>query len=80
MAAKQHAEEALKDRTGGMDLAEAQAELLRAVAQLRAIEKLRKMKRAEGARGRRELAPDSSVLWERAQSGRQTPLSAACPG
>jgi F-type H+-transporting ATPase subunit epsilon len=45
MAAKQHAEEALKDRTGGMDLAEAQAELLRAVAQLRAIEKLRKMKR-----------------------------------
>ena len=45
MAAKQHAEEALKDRTGGMELAEAQAELLRAVAQLRAIEKLRKMKR-----------------------------------
>jgi F-type H+-transporting ATPase subunit epsilon len=45
MAAKQRAEEALKDRTGGMDLAEAQAELLRAVAQLRAIEKLRKMKR-----------------------------------
>jgi len=44
-AAKQRAEEALKDRTGGMDLAEAQAELLRAVAQLRAIEKLRKMKR-----------------------------------
>jgi F-type H+-transporting ATPase subunit epsilon len=46
MAAKQHAEEALKDRTGGMELAEAQAELLRAVAQLRTIEKLRKMKRA----------------------------------
>jgi F-type H+-transporting ATPase subunit epsilon len=44
-AAKQRAEEALKDRSGGMDLAEAQAELLRAVAQLRAIEKLRKMKR-----------------------------------
>ena len=44
-AAKQRAEEALQDRTGGMDLAEAQAELLRAVAQLRAIEKLRKMKR-----------------------------------
>jgi F-type H+-transporting ATPase subunit epsilon len=43
--AQQHAEEVLKDRTGGMDLAEAQAELLRAVAQLRAIEKLRKMKR-----------------------------------
>ena len=45
MAAKQRAEEALKDRSGEMDLAEAQAELLRAVAQLRAIEKLRKMKR-----------------------------------
>jgi AbrB family looped-hinge helix DNA binding protein len=45
-AAKQRAEEALKDRSGEMDLAEAQAELLRAVAQLRAIEKLRKMKRA----------------------------------
>ncbi len=44
-AAKQRAEEALKDRSGEMDLAEAQAELLRAVAQLRAIEKLRKMKR-----------------------------------
>ena len=43
--AKQRAEEALKDRSGEMDLAEAQAELLRAVAQLRAIEKLRKMKR-----------------------------------
>jgi F-type H+-transporting ATPase subunit epsilon len=45
MAAKQRAEEALKDRAGGIDLAEAQAELLRAVAQLRAIEKLRKLKR-----------------------------------
>jgi F-type H+-transporting ATPase subunit epsilon len=45
MAAKQRAEEALKDRSGEMDLAEAQAELLRAVAQLRAIDKLRKMKR-----------------------------------
>ena len=45
-AAKQRAEEALMDRSGEMDLAEAQAELLRAVAQLRAIEKLRKMKRA----------------------------------
>lgn len=44
-AAKQRAEEALKDRAGGIDLAEAQAELLRAVAQLRAIEKLRKLKR-----------------------------------
>jgi len=44
-AAKQRAEEALKDRSGEMDLAEAQAELLRAVAQLRAIEKLRKLKR-----------------------------------
>ena len=44
-AAKQRAEEALKDRSGEMDLAEAQAELLRAVAQRRAIEKLRTMKR-----------------------------------
>jgi len=44
-AAKQRAEEALKDRSGEMDLAEAQAELLRAIAQLRAIEKLRKLKR-----------------------------------
>ena len=45
MAAKQRAEAALKDRTDTLEVAEAQAELLRAVAQLRAIEKLRKMKK-----------------------------------
>jgi F-type H+-transporting ATPase subunit epsilon len=41
-AAKQRAEEALKGRGDKIDLAEAQAELARAVAQLRAIERLRK--------------------------------------
>ena len=45
LAAKQRAEEALKDRTGAIEVAEAQAELLRAMAQLRAIEKLRKLKK-----------------------------------
>ena len=45
MAAKQRAEEALKDRTGAIEVAEAQAELLRAMAQLKAIEKLRKLKK-----------------------------------
>ena len=45
MAAKQRAEAALKDRTDTIEVAEAQAELLRAVAQLRASEKLRKMKK-----------------------------------
>jgi F-type H+-transporting ATPase subunit epsilon len=42
MAAKQRAEEAVRDRTDKLQLAEAQAELARAVAQLRAIERLRK--------------------------------------
>jgi F-type H+-transporting ATPase subunit epsilon len=41
-AAKQRAEEALRSRGEALDLAEAQAELARAVAQLRAIERLRK--------------------------------------
>jgi F-type H+-transporting ATPase subunit epsilon len=41
-AAKQRAEEALRGRGDKIDLAEAQAELARAVAQLRAIERLRK--------------------------------------
>lgn len=41
-AAKQRAEEALSARGEKMVLAEAQAELARAVAQLRAIERLRK--------------------------------------
>jgi F-type H+-transporting ATPase subunit epsilon len=45
LAAKQHAEEALRDRVGAMEVAEAQAELARAAAQLKAIEKLRKLKR-----------------------------------
>ncbi len=41
-AAKQRAEDAIRDRTDKMEIAEAQAELLRAVAQLRAIDRLRK--------------------------------------
>lgn len=45
LAAKQRAEEMIRDRTGAMELAEAQAELARAAAQLKAIEKLRKLKR-----------------------------------
>jgi F-type H+-transporting ATPase subunit epsilon len=40
--AKQRAEEAMRSRSDKMDIAEAQAELARAVAQLRAIERLRK--------------------------------------
>jgi F-type H+-transporting ATPase subunit epsilon len=43
--AKQRAETALKDKTGKMEYARAQAELAEAVAQLRTIEKLRKMRR-----------------------------------
>ena len=42
LAAKQRAEEACASRTDKMEIAEAQAELARAVAQLRAIERLRK--------------------------------------
>ncbi len=42
--AKQRAEEALANRSGAVDIAEAQTELLRAVAQLKAIERLRKIK------------------------------------
>ena len=42
LAAKQRAEEAVRGRTDKMELAQAQAELARAVAQLRAIERLRK--------------------------------------
>jgi F-type H+-transporting ATPase subunit epsilon len=44
LQAKQRAEEALKDRTGQIEIAEAQAELARAAAQLKAIERLRKVK------------------------------------
>ena len=42
MAARQRAEEAVRDRTDKIEVAEAQAELLRAMAQLKAIERLRK--------------------------------------
>jgi F-type H+-transporting ATPase subunit epsilon len=41
LAAKARAEEAVQSRTDKMELAEAQAELARAVAQLRAISRLR---------------------------------------
>jgi F-type H+-transporting ATPase subunit epsilon len=44
LQAKQRAEEALKDRSGAVELAEAQAELARAAAQIKAIEKLRKIR------------------------------------
>jgi F-type H+-transporting ATPase subunit epsilon len=42
LAAKAHAEEAMRSRTDKIDIAEAQAELARAMAQLRTIEHLRK--------------------------------------
>jgi F-type H+-transporting ATPase subunit epsilon len=42
LAAKQRAEDAVRQRTDKIDIAEAQAELARAVAQLRAIDRLRK--------------------------------------
>jgi F-type H+-transporting ATPase subunit epsilon len=45
LAAKQKAEEALRDRVGAIEIAEAQAELARAAAQLRAIEKLRQLRK-----------------------------------
>jgi F-type H+-transporting ATPase subunit epsilon len=44
LQAKQRAEEALRDQGSKIELAEAQAELARAMAQIRAIEKLRKIK------------------------------------
>lgn len=44
LQAKQRAEEALRDRGDKIEIAEAQAELARAVAQIKAIEKLRKIK------------------------------------
>ena len=44
LQAKQRAEEALRDRGTKVEAAELQAELARAVAQLKAIEKLRKIK------------------------------------
>lgn len=42
LEAKQRAEEAMKDRSSAMDYAKAQAELAEAVAQLAAIQKIRK--------------------------------------
>ena len=45
LAAKQRAEEAVRSRGDKVDVAAAQAELLRAVAQLRAIERMRKKPR-----------------------------------
>ena len=45
LAAKQRAEDALKDRAGQIEIAEAQAELARAAAQLKAIERLRKLRK-----------------------------------
>jgi F-type H+-transporting ATPase subunit epsilon len=44
LAAKQRAEAALKDRGDRITLAEAQAELARAVAQLKVLERLRKLR------------------------------------
>jgi len=44
--AKRRAEEALAGKTAEFEYAKAQSELAKAVAQLRAIEKLRKMKQA----------------------------------
>ncbi len=42
LKAKKHAEHAMQDKQSDMDYAKAQAELAQAVAQLRAIQKLRK--------------------------------------
>jgi len=44
LAAKQRAEEALRDKAGHITLAEAQAELARAIAQLKMINRLRKLR------------------------------------
>lgn len=43
LEAKRHAEEALKNRASEMDYATAEAELAQAIAQLQAIERLRKV-------------------------------------
>ena len=44
LAAKQRAEEALKDKGGAISQAEALAELTRTIAQLKMIERLRKLR------------------------------------
>jgi F-type H+-transporting ATPase subunit epsilon len=45
LAAKQRAEEALRERGDEVSIAEAQAELLRAVAQMKMLERLRKLRK-----------------------------------
>jgi len=45
LAAKQRAEEALRDKVDQIEIAEAQAELARAAAQLKALERLRKIRK-----------------------------------
>jgi F-type H+-transporting ATPase subunit epsilon len=45
LAAKQRAEDAIKDKSGLISIAEAQAELARVVAQLKMIQRLRKQTR-----------------------------------
>ena len=45
LAAKQKAEEALRDRVGAIEVAEAEAALANAAAQLKAIEKLRHLRK-----------------------------------
>jgi F-type H+-transporting ATPase subunit epsilon len=45
LAAMQRAEEALKDKVGQIEIAEAQAELARAAAQFKAIERIRKLRK-----------------------------------
>jgi F-type H+-transporting ATPase subunit epsilon len=44
LAAKQRAEDALRDKAGHITLAEAQAELARAIAQLKVLNRLRKLR------------------------------------
>jgi len=44
LAAKQRAEEALRDKASHISIAEAQAELARAAAQLKLLERLRKLR------------------------------------
>src|SRR5881392_1684346 len=44
LAAKQRAEEALRDKAGHITIAEAQAELARAMAQLKVLQRLRKLR------------------------------------
>lgn len=44
LAAKQRAEDALREKVGHISIAEAQAELARAIAQLKLIQRLRKLR------------------------------------